>query len=73
MASHVECFNKIMSNIVSSKNELHLRTCTVMIGMFAMKFIDEKEPILKRQIESQEVHLKESLDEQAVRLGLLTK
>lgn len=73
MASHSECFNKIMSNIVSSKNELHLRTCTVMIGMFSMKFIDEKEPIIKRQIESQEVHLKESLDEQAVRLGLLTK
>ena len=73
MATNTECFDKIMSNIVSSKNELHIRTCSVMIGMFAMKYMDEKEPIKKRQIEAQEVHLKESLDEQAVRLCLLTK
>ena len=72
MASNAECYEKICRNIVSSKNELHIRTCSVMIGMFAMKYIDEKEPILKREIEAQEVSLKELLDEQAVRLHLIT-
>jgi len=73
MASNIECYEKISKNIFSSKNKLHLDTCAVMIGMFSMKYIDEKEPLIKRQIELQEVSLKELLDEQAVRLHLLTK
>jgi hypothetical protein len=72
MASNTECYNKILRNIVSSKNELHIKTCSVMIGMFSMKYIDEKEPKVKELIESQEVSLREELDKQAVRLHLIT-
>ena len=72
MAQVEQYYDKIMDNIASSKNELHLRTCSVMIGMFQMKFVEESSPVVQKEIKMLEVDLKNKLDEQAVRLGLLT-
>lgn len=56
-----EAYDKIQRSILSSKNNLHLTTCAVMIGMFSMKY---------EELEL-ELNLKNELDKRAQELGLL--
>jgi hypothetical protein len=41
MEDKINAYNKISLAIKSSRNELHLQTCSVMIGVFAMRYNDE--------------------------------
>ena len=46
-------FNKISLATKSSKNELHLQTCSVMIGIFTMRYKDESmRAILKDELDN---------------------
>ncbi|HEY0029901.1 MAG TPA: hypothetical protein VGC65_04005 [Bacteroidia bacterium] len=48
MKDKIKAYHKISQAIHSSKNELHLQTCSVMIGVFSMRFDDESiEALLK--------------------------
>lgn len=48
MKDKIKAYHKISQAIQSSKNELHLQTCSVMIGVFSMRFDDESiEALLK--------------------------
>ncbi|MFL5764126.1 MAG: hypothetical protein ACJ77K_09305 [Bacteroidia bacterium] len=40
MKDKIKAYYKISQAIHSSKNELHLKTCTVMVGVFRMRFDD---------------------------------
>jgi len=63
-------FFKIMKCIKSSKNELHLHTCSAMIAQYIlMDCISGNSRELK---DDSEVELKLALDKKAVELGLLT-
>jgi hypothetical protein len=62
-------YDKISSNIESSTNELHIRTCSTMIGMFSMRFIDDEDI---NHIQNFETMLKDELDIKANKLGLIT-
>jgi hypothetical protein len=41
MKDKIKAYYKINQAIHSSRNELHLRTCSVMVGVFQMRFGDE--------------------------------
>jgi hypothetical protein len=48
MKDKIRAYHKISQAIHSSRNELHLKTCSVMIGVFRMRFDDESiEALLK--------------------------
>ena len=52
MKDKIRAFYKIIQATQSSKNELHLKTCTIMIGLFSIRYKDE----------SMKAFLKEELD-----------
>lgn len=56
-----KAYEKIVRCIESSKNKLHIDTCTSLIAMFVFQFDDEE----------QELELKFKLDEKAQKLGII--
>lgn len=53
MKDKIKAYHKISQAIHSSKNELHLQTCSVMIGVFSMRFDDESiEALLRDSMDS---------------------
>ncbi len=53
MKDKIKAYNKISQAINSSKNELHLQTCSVMIGVFSMRFNDDSmKELLKNEMDS---------------------
>ena len=53
MKDKIRAYYKINQAIHSSKNELHLKTCSVMIGVFRMRFADDSiEALLKDAVNS---------------------
>jgi hypothetical protein len=53
MKDKIKAYHKISQAINSSKNELHLQTCSVMIGVFSMRFDDESiEALLRDAMDS---------------------
>jgi hypothetical protein len=41
MKNKIRAYHKIRRTISGSRNELHLQTCTIMIGIFAVRFNDD--------------------------------
>ena len=53
MKDKIKAYNKISQVINSSKNELHLQTCSLMIGLFNIRFNDESmKAILKNEMDN---------------------
>jgi hypothetical protein len=53
MEKKMRAYHKIRRSIRGSRNELHLQTCTIMIGIFAVRFKDEPMKILlKNEVEN---------------------
>lgn len=58
MKDKIRAYHKIRRTIRGSRNELHLQTCSIMIGIFSMRFKDESIiDILKHEIESKREEL----------------
>jgi hypothetical protein len=48
----INAYNKIRRTILGSRNELHLQTCSIMIGIFTLRFNDENmKDLLKYEID----------------------
>ena len=59
MKDKIRAFNKISSAVKSSKNELHLKTCSVMIGLFNMRYNDERmKAFLKNELDNKRKRIK---------------
>lgn len=53
MKDKINAYHKIRRTILGSRNELHLQTCTIMIGIFVMRYKDESmKTLLKNEIEN---------------------
>jgi hypothetical protein len=53
MKDKINAYHKIRRTIQGSKNELHLQTCTIMIGIFTVRYKDESmRVLLKNEIEN---------------------
>jgi hypothetical protein len=53
MNKKIKAYHKIRRAIHSSKHELHLHTCTVMIRVFSLRYKDESmKALLKEEIDS---------------------
>jgi len=53
MKDKLNAYQKIRRTIQSSRNELHLQTCTIMIGIFTVRYKDESmRVLLKNEIEN---------------------
>ena len=60
MKDKIKAYHKISQTIHSSRNELHLKTCSLMIGIFSMRFKDESiEALLKDTIRNKKKEIKE--------------
>ncbi|MEW6468848.1 MAG: hypothetical protein AB1458_07990 [Bacteroidota bacterium] len=55
MKDKIKAYNKIRKAIHSSKHELHLQTCSIMIGVFSMRFRDASmEALLKEEMDNKD-------------------
>jgi hypothetical protein len=53
MKDKINAYHKIRRTIQGSRNELHLHTCSVMIGIFIVRYKDESmRVLLKNEIEN---------------------
>lgn len=53
MKEKITAYHKIRKTIQGSRNELHLQTCTIMIGIFTVRFKDESmRVLLKNEVEN---------------------
>jgi hypothetical protein len=53
MEDKIRAYHKIRRTIRGSRNELHLQTCTIMIGIFSVRYKDESMRILlKNEVEN---------------------
>jgi hypothetical protein len=53
MKDKLNAYHKIRRTIQGSRNELHLQTCTIMIGIFTVRYKDESmRVLLKNEIEN---------------------
>ena len=53
MEEKMKAYQKIRKTINGSRNELHLQTCTIMIGIFAVRYKDESmRNLLKNEMEN---------------------
>jgi hypothetical protein len=53
MKDKLNAYQKIRRTIQGSRNELHLQTCTIMIGIFTVRYKDESmRVLLKNEIEN---------------------
>ena len=67
MKDKIMAFNKISLATKSSKNELHLQTCSVMIGIFAMRYNDESmRALLKDQLDNKRKKIRRPRFEDAI-------
>jgi hypothetical protein len=48
MEDKIRAYHKIRRTILGSKNELHLQTCTIMIGIFVVRYKDDSMRVLLR-------------------------
>jgi hypothetical protein len=54
----IRAYHKIRRSIRGSRNELHLQTCSIMVGIFSVRFNDESIiDILKHEIDSKREEL----------------
>jgi hypothetical protein len=61
MKEKINAYNKISRAIKSSRNELHLKTCSVMIGLFNMRYNDEHmKDFLKEELDDKRRKIKTS-------------
>ncbi|HEX8516262.1 MAG TPA: hypothetical protein VF868_08685 [Bacteroidia bacterium] len=52
MKDKLNAYHKIRRTIQGSRNELHLHTCNIMIGIFLVRFNDESmRLLLKNEVE----------------------
>lgn len=53
MKEKITAYHKIRKTIQGSRNELHLQTCTIMIGIFTVRYKDESmRVLLKNEVEN---------------------
>jgi hypothetical protein len=53
MKDKINAYHKIRRTIQGSRNELHLQTCTIMIGIFTVRYKDESmRVLLKNEVEN---------------------
>ncbi|MDF2436666.1 MAG: hypothetical protein K0Q95_1042 [Bacteroidota bacterium] len=53
MKDKINAYHKIRRTIQGSRNELHLHTCTIMIGIFIVRYKDESmRVLLKNEVEN---------------------
>lgn len=69
MTDKTTAYHKISQTIHSSKNDLHLKTCSLMMGIFSVKYKDESiDALLKDTIRNKR---KEIIEKRFLRTNVL--